>query len=135
MLLQANAQQTVSEQYIPPIVKEKLYKMYPDAKGVYWKQPMPGFLDAYFVLNKKKANATFQVGGDWVSTEFEIESAELPEPIRQYLASHTDKLTRCYLVKTKATGTQYAADAKAGGDHLSYVFDSTGTLIMKGPKD
>lgn len=135
LLLPARAQQTISEQYVPEIVKAKLRKMYPEAKGVYWRQPMPGFLDAYFVLNKKKANATFQVGGDWVSTEFEIDSMELPDTIRHYLSRNTEKITRCYLVKTKASGKQYAADARQNGEHLSFVFDSTGYLIMKGPRD
>ncbi|MCS6991681.1 MAG: PepSY-like domain-containing protein [Chitinophagales bacterium] len=133
--LQLKAQQTISEQYIPEIVKQKFYNMYPEAKGAYWKQPMPGFLDVYFVYHKKKANATFLVSGDWVSTEFEIDIVELPATVRQYLDSQADKITRCYLVKTKASGTQYAADARAGGEYLSFVFDSTGNLIMKGPRD
>ena len=131
----ASAQSAISEQYVPDHLKKKMMEMYPDAKGVYWKQPMPGFMDAYFSLNKKKCNATFQVSGAWVSTDFEIDAADFPATATQYLTSHTDKVSRYYRSESKAKGTQYTADAKVGGEVLQFIFDKDGNYLMKGPRD
>ncbi|MBS1658468.1 MAG: hypothetical protein JST18_10295 [Bacteroidetes bacterium] len=127
--------QAISEQYIPEIVKKKVAEMYPEAKGVYWKQPMPGFLDAYFTLNKRKCNATYQVSGAWVSTEFEVPVEEFPDSAKQYLAAHTTKVTRYYRSESKAKGVQYAADAKEGNSVMQFIFTKEGGYLMKGPRD
>ena len=131
------AQATISEQYVPAILKDKMKEMYPEAKGVYWKQPMPGFMDSYFTLNKMKCTCTFAVSGAWVSTDIEILETEFPPAAMDYLnnTAKADKISRLYRVETKAKGTQYAADAKVAGDAMQYVFDKDGALIMKGPRD
>lgn len=131
----ATSAQAISEQYIPEIVKKKVAEMYPEAKGVYWKQPMPGFLDAYFTLNKRKCNATYQVSGAWVSTEFEVPVEEFPDSAKQYLAAHTTKVTRYYRSESKAKGVQYAADAKEGNSVMQFIFTKEGGYLMKGPRD
>ena len=131
----ASAQQTISEQYIPDVVKNKVKEMYPDAKGVYYKQPIPQFLDAYFSLNKKKCNATFLVSGAWVSTDFEITQEEFPDSASLYLTSHSDKVLKYYRSESKAKGLQYSADAKTNGEVMQFIFDEHGNYLMKGPKD
>ncbi len=128
------AAQVISEQYVPDIVKNKMQTMFPMAKGTYWKQLAPGFLDAYFTLDKKKYNATFQVTGAWVSTESEIEATELPDTIRHYLNTHTDKITRCFRIESKANGLQYAAEGKVKGQVITFLFHPDGSLLMQGPK-
>jgi hypothetical protein len=127
--------QAISEQYIPEIVKKKVAEMYPEAKGVYYKQPMPGFLDVYFTLNKKKCNATYQVSGAWVSTEFEVTAEEFPDSARSYLAANTTKVMRYYRSESKAKGIQYAADAKANDQVMQFIFTKEGGYLMKGPRD
>jgi len=130
----ANAQ-AISEQYVPEILKKKMVEMYPEAKGTYWKQPMPGFMDAYFSLNKRKCNATFQVSGAWVSTDFEIPVEEFPDSAKQYLASHTDKILKYYKSESKSKGTQYSADAKTSDQVMQFIFNKDGSYVMKGPRD
>ncbi|HYV94887.1 MAG TPA: hypothetical protein VE978_24140 [Chitinophagales bacterium] len=134
-VLSTSAQQAISDQYIPDILKNKMATMYPDAKGIYWKQPMPGFMDAYFSINKHKCNATFQVTGAWVSTDFEIDPADFPDTASQYLTQHVDKVSRYYRSESKAKGIQYSADAKVGGEVLQFIFDKEGHYLMKGPRD
>lgn len=126
--------QAVSEQYVPDILKNKMKEMYPTAKGTYWKQPMPGFMDAFFSIDKKKCNATFLVSGAWVSTDFEITAEEFPATASQYLSTHADKVTKYYRSETKAKGTQYSADGKVGSEVLQFIFDKDGNFLMKGPK-
>src|SRR5215831_13608161 len=123
--------QAISEQYIPDIVKKKVAEMYPEAKGVYWKQPMPGFLDAYFTLNKKKCNATYQVSGAWVSTDFEIAPEEFPDSAKQYLTGHSDKILKYYRSESKSKGTQYSADAKTNDQVMQFIFNKDGSFLMK----
>ena len=130
----ANAQ-AISEQYVPEILKNKMMEMYPEAKGTYWKQPMPGFMDAYFNLNKKKCNATFQVSGAWVSTDFEIAPEEFPDSARKYLSSHADKIVKYYRSESKSKGTQYSADVKTNNQIMQFIFNKEGGYVMKGPRD
>ena len=127
--------QAISEQYIPEIVKKKVVEMYPEAKGTYYKQPMPGFLDAYFSLNKKKCNATYQVSGAWVSTDFEISPEEFPDSAKQYLAIHSDKILKYYRSESKSKGLQYSADAKVNDQTLQFIFSKNGDFLLKGPRD
>jgi len=127
--------QAISDQYIPDIVKKKVIEMYPEAKGIYWKQPMPGFLDAYFTLNKKKCNATYQVSGAWVSTDFEIPVEEFPDSAKQYLSVHTDKILKYYRSESKSKGTLYSADAKTNDQVMQFIFSKDGSFLMKGPRD
>ncbi|MFI5135004.1 MAG: hypothetical protein ACHQD9_04035 [Chitinophagales bacterium] len=127
--------QVISEQYVPDILKKKMTDMYPEAKGTYWKQPMPGFMDAYFSLNKRKCNATFQVSGAWVSTDFEIPAEEFPDSAKQYLTAHTDKVLKYYRSESKSKGLQFSADGKINGEVMQFIFNKDGSYLMKGPRD
>jgi len=127
--------QVISEQYVPDILKKKMTEMYPEAKGTYWKQPMPGFMDAYFNLDKRKCNATFQVSGAWVSTDFEIPVEEFPDSAKQYLTAHTDKVLKYYRSESKSKGLQYSADGKVDGEVMQFIFNKDGSFLMKGPRD
>jgi len=109
--------------------------MFPEAKGIYYKQPMAGFIDAYFTVNKRKCNATFLVGGAWVSTDTEIPIEEFPDSANQYLVAHTDKIMKYYRSESKAKGLQFSADAKINGDVMQFIFDEHGNYLMKGPRD
>lgn len=127
--------QVVSEQYVPEILKNKMKELYPEAKGTYWKQPMPGFMDAYFNLNKQKCVATFQVTGALVSTDFEIPAEEFPDSAKQYLTAHSDKILKYYRSESKSKGTQYSADAKINNQVMQFIFNNEGGYLMKGPRD
>lgn len=131
------AQTAIAPANVPEILKEKMKEKYPDAKGLYWEQPMPGFVDANFTIDKKQCTATFTPSGSWVSTDFEIDGATFPDSATNYLMHKegVTKITRYYRNESKAKGVQFSADAKKDGKTFQYIFNKEGRLIMKGKKD
>lgn len=135
--IQTYSQTAINPANIPAVLKDKMNESYPEAKGIYWEQPMPGFIDANFTLDKKKCTATFTPSGAWVSTDFEIDATTFPDSAVHYLMNKegATKITRYYRNESKAKGIQYSADAKVDGKTFQYIFDKEGGLIMKAKKD
>ncbi len=131
------AAQTINADLVPSVVKNKMQEKYPEAKGLYWRESAPGFVEANFSINKQKCNAIFVTTGAWVSTDFTITKEEFPQAASEYLAngSLADKVTRYYRSESKAKGTQYSADAKKDGTAFTFLFDKEGKLVMRGLKD
>ena len=129
--------QTINADLIPPVVKNKMKEKYPDAKGLYWRESGPGFVEANFTINKQKCNAIFVTTGAWVSTDFTITKEEFPEAAYDYLTkvANAEKVTRYYRSESKAKGTQYSADAKKDGTAYTFLFDKEGKLVMRGLRD
>lgn len=129
--------QTINADLIPEVVKNKMQTKYPEAKGLYWRESAPGFVEANFSLNKQKCNAIFVTTGAWVSTDFTITKEEFPQAASDYLigVAYADKVTRYYRSESKAKGTQYSADAKINGTMYTFIFDQDGKIVMRGVKD
>jgi hypothetical protein len=129
--------QTINADLVPAVVKNKMQEKYPEAKGLYWRESAPGFVEANFTLNKQKCNAIFVTTGAWVSTDFTITPEEFPKSAQDYLAtaSVADKVMRYYRSESKAKGTQYSADAKKDGTAYTFLFDKDGKIVMRGLKD
>lgn len=129
--------QTINSSIVPDVVKNKMKQKYPEAKGLVWKQSVAGFVEASFNNEGRKCTAIFLASGGWVSTDCEITAEEFPAAAKTYLndPKNADKVTKYYKSDTKAKGLQYSADGKKNGKALQFVFDTTGNLIMKGPRD
>ncbi|MEO5675733.1 MAG: hypothetical protein ABIQ74_13905 [Chitinophagales bacterium] len=129
--------QTINADLVPSVVKNKMQEKYPEARGLYWRESGPGFVEANFTINKQKCNALFVTTGAWVSTDFTITREEFPQAASDYLNKEVsaDKVTRYYRSESKAKGTQYSADAKKGGTAYTFLFDKEGKLVMKGLRD
>jgi len=129
--------QTINADLVPDVVKNKMQTKYPEARGLYWRESGPGFVEANFSLNKQKCNAIFVTTGAWVSTDFTIAQSEFPQAASDYLknVAFADKVIRYYRSESKAKGIQYSADAKKDGITYSFIFDQDGKIVMRGVKD
>lgn len=129
--------QTINADLVPDVVKNKMQTKYPEARGLYWRESGPGFVEANFNLNKQKCNAIFVTTGAWVSTDFTITQDSFPKAASDYLmnVAFADKVTRYYRSESKAKGIQYSADAKKDGTIYTFIFDQDGKFVMRGLKD
>jgi hypothetical protein len=129
--------QTINADLVPAVVKNKMQVKYPEARGLYWRESAPGFVEANFSLNKQKCNAIFVTTGAWVSTDFTIAQAEFPQAASDYLTNvaFADKVIHYYRSESKAKGIQYSADAKKDGTTYTFIFDKDGKIVMRGVKD
>lgn len=129
--------QTINADLVPAVVKQKMQDKYPEARGLYWRESGPGFVEANFSLNKQKCNAIFVTTGAWVSTDFTITQDSFPKAASDYLTgvAYADKVIRYYRSESKAKGTQYSADAKVNGTMYTFIFDQDGKIVMRGVKD
>ena len=72
--------QKLSEEQVPPAVKEKFQEKYKEVK-VKWNKGDEGNFEGEFKQNKKKITVVFNTDGKWVETRTEVDYQQLPSDI------------------------------------------------------
>ena len=70
---------------VPEKVKTAFSEKFPDAKKIVWEQEDENEWEAEFKTNGKEYSATFGADGSWLETEYEIETEEIPELVKNTL--------------------------------------------------
>ncbi|MBK9151015.1 MAG: PepSY-like domain-containing protein [Saprospiraceae bacterium] len=120
--------QKLSDKDIPQSVKSAFQKSYPTAKEVKWDKEGSNY-EASFDFNKTDYSVLFDVNGNVIETEVEIEVSQLPESVREYVANHYKgkKIKEAARI-TDAKGTvSYEAEIKG----MDLIFDSNGSFIKE----
>jgi hypothetical protein len=80
--------QVILDKDVPAAVKNNMKEKFAGYTALAWKQDVPGFISADFVLNKVKMNATFNTNGGWVSTLIYFKKEEFPSQIVAFVSSN-----------------------------------------------
>ena len=117
---------------LPAVVTEAFKKKYPDATNVEWHDKLTLFL-ASFDMNNERYDARFNNKGVWQNTESELETSELPAPIKdgynksKYAEWKINTITRIDLPGEKI---QYRVQAgKSDLQKKNLLFSNTGQLL------
>lgn len=117
---------------IPAEVTNAFAEKYDDAKNVEWKDVVKAFA-ATFEADGAKQVAKFNKKGGWISTEREIEEADLPEDVKDGLSKskYADWEVRAYYhVSIPEDKVQYRIHvAKSDIQQKNLLFDNTGKLL------
>jgi hypothetical protein len=72
---------------VPAKVKTAFEQKFPAAQKVKWDKENATEWEAEFKMNGKKYSANFTADGNWMETEYEIDSSEIPPAVKQTLAN------------------------------------------------
>lgn len=122
-------QSTVSA---PEKVLTALTQKFPNAKHIKWEKENDSEWEAEFEMNTKKYSANFNLEGEWMETESEIQPDELPGAV---LIRFNEQFTT-YTVKEvelgeSPAGTFYEIELIVNGEELEVEIDTDGNLKVK----
>ncbi len=120
--------QKIQEKDVPALVKASFQKQYPNIKEVKWDKEGEKF-EASFDLNKIDNSVLFDSKGNILETEEEIELAQLPKGVLEYVINNYKGQNVKEAAKiTDANGiVTYEAEIKG----MDLLFDSNGKFIKE----
>jgi N12 class adenine-specific DNA methylase len=115
--------QKVKQNDVPQVVKDALYKMYPNAKVTEWEKE-DGNYEAEFENNDVETSVVITPAGAHVMTEVEIAITELPQAAQDYVKNNYTgkKITEACKMTTASGAVSYEAEV----DGKDLLFDSGG---------
>jgi hypothetical protein len=117
-------------QQVPQAARQDFAARFPAATGAKWEKE-DGLYEAEFKEGGQSASAEYDLKGNWIATEREIEEADLPVAIKEALAAKYPGAT-----VSEAESLQKGVDAvkfevvvKDGGKKVELLFDANGAII------
>ena len=123
MMTMISCQSSEEKIHVPDAVKAKMSAMYPKADHLKWELE-DGNYEASFKENNLETSVIMSADGTIIETENEIDPAQLPQPIHDYVSSQLGgkKISEATKV-VNATG-QVSYEAEVG--EIDYLFDASG---------
>lgn len=125
--LRAEAQ-SIKERDVPPAVITSFIALQPNAPKVKWEME-DGMYEGSFLTDKKETSLVFSRDGILTLTENEIEIADLPVGIVEYLTKQhpSSAITEA----TKVTDIYGVVNYEVGVASIDYLFNHTGQMISQ----
>lgn len=125
--------QKIKEIEVPQPVKTAFTTKFPQATAVKWELEDGKEYEAEFKENGKERSATFSLTGQWMETETEIKTAELPAAVTQAIATSFagSKVEEAETVETPDRGTFYEVELEKGEQPLEVQFAADGTVLKQ----
>ena len=128
-----------SEDYYVPnsAVKATFKAMFPKAVFVDWEQEM-GFAKAEFRADGKEKDAWFEMSGNWLMTETDLRSKDIPAAVKtainqtKYSTWRIDDVDYLEYADSK---TMYVIDLEKAEAEVELHFSADGTLIKEKTED
>lgn len=121
-----------NENPVPRHVQLKFLEIEPAAHNISWTFDN-NIYQVDYLLNEKKTTSYFDLSGNWLETESEILTNELPEAIVKTITSKLSEysIVDIELVKTKENQILYEVDLQLKDKIYDILFDSTGKILRK----
>lgn len=122
MIIGTASAQKVKSAEVPEAVKAKLSSLYPNAQEIEWEKEDAGF-EAEFEINEVETSANFDAAGNFLESETEIKTSELPKTVIEYMTGK--KIKEASKITDAAGKITYEAES----GKKDYIFDSEGKFI------
>jgi hypothetical protein len=118
---------------VPAAVKATFVKKFPKAKGIEWSKESETEFEAEFKNNGLEQAANFDQSGNWVITESEIKSSDLPSPVKATIAKEFAgyKIDEAEKAETPNEGSFYEVGLKKDKSVLVVQISSDGEVLKK----
>src|ERR1044071_6856347 len=106
----ANAQK-ISADKVPAPVQKSFHAKFPGAANVKWEMEKKDRYEAAFKVNKQELTACFNPEGQWVETETELETSQLPQAVQLTISKDFAgyKIKEAVQTETQEKGKFYEA--------------------------
>ena len=117
---------------VPREIQLKFLELEPTAHNITWIIDN-NIYQVDCIINKKHSTSYFDKNGNWLETESEIDTEELPEAILKTLQTKLSEysIIDIEIVKTKDSQVLYEVDLKKGNKIYDILFDETGKILRK----
>lgn len=113
-------------------VKNAFDQKFPDAKKVFWDKENSDEWEAEFTRNGMEYSANYSVNGEWLETESEIKTSEVPAQVSYKMTRDYPeaRIKEVFKVERK-DGVFYEYEFKMNGKTQEVLFDASGNKIEK----
>lgn len=121
---------TSCAQDVPKEVSESFANKYQKAKAIKWENEDNNLWEVEFKIANIEYDASFSINGEWLETETEIKVKELPENIKQKIASDFSdfEIEEAEKIETpKYKG--FEVEIEKEETKIILVFDENGTIL------
>lgn len=117
----------------PAPVQTAFKAKFPNVQKAKWDQEGEGEWEAEFKMNGKEMSANFNSDGTWLETETEIKTADLPQAVKDAIASQFAgyKMEEASLVETPDVAAAYEVELEKGETTIEALFKADGTLVKQ----
>ena len=125
-----------SSDKVPQEVLSSFEKNFPKAKYVDWEMENDSEWEAEFELDQKHYSANFTSEGEWLETEYEIETSEIPEEMKSILKANFAEyeIEEAEIAET-SQGKSYEFGLETNGEKFEVSIDASGKLAKKPEND
>jgi putative PepSY-like beta-lactamase-inhibitor len=117
----------------PAAVQTAFKSKFPTAQKAKWDKEGEGEWEAEFKMNGKEMSANFKTDGTWVETETEIEESDLPQAVKDAIATLFAgyDAEEAAMVETPDQPTAYEVELEKGETTVEALFNADGTLLKQ----
>ena len=117
----------------PESVQAAFKARFPTVQKAKWDMEDDTEWEAEFKMDGEEMSANFRNDGTWTETETEIKTADLPEAVKDAIASQFAgyKMEEASLVETPDMAADYEVELEKGETTIEALFKADGTLIKQ----
>ncbi len=127
-----NAQQQLMESEVPPQVTKSFHEKYPEATVVHWTKSDSEF-QVQYKLDEDIFDAFFTSDGNWLRTEYTVDSEDLPDAIVNAKKSSKYKvwdISTVKVIESPKAGKNYRLEMyDMDYNQAQVVYDVKGNII------
>lgn len=123
--------QKLTEKDVPDNVKNVFKTKFPEAANVEWEKDSAN-IEAVFVSNEMKTEATFDANGNWKETEWEMPIEYVPDTITGYVAKNfKDFKLKEFSMTDSPSGKSYIVEVQKKKEAVELYFTIAGEFQKK----
>lgn len=120
------------EKNAPQSVISSFASKFPKAKKIEWSKENESEWEAEFKMNNNEYSANFSNSGEWLETEYEIKTSDIPSNIKNILDDNfEDYDIESAEISETAQGNSYEFEIDIGEQEYEVTIDHKGNLIKK----
>lgn len=130
LIMQSKANAQKVETVVPDKVQIAFKEKFPEAKKIAWEQESDNEWEGEFKKKGVEYSANFNSDGEWIESEHEIKTSEIPSIVKNTLdAEFTGfKIEESEIAET-TSGTFYEFELENDDSEFEIVIDAAGKLV------
>lgn len=129
--------QKLNSEKVPSYVLSAFKNKFPEASNVKWELENKTTYEAEFKMNDMEVSANFNNLGDWLETETEIKSTEIPEIIKETLSKDFSgyKINEASKLESTVYGNCFELEIQNVKETIDVIFAQDGIVLNKSKEE